>query len=180
MTSNDGDNPYPGMSLAALRALQRAKRMSAETTRVQVGRPPRIDGPRSGHRGRADGLKRDGLNTDNLNRIVRLVDELVDEQGWSGAARQADIQRCWPQIVGPQIAEHARAGALRDGLLVIDTSSTAWATQLRILAPVLQERIDVRLGPGVVTGFDIRGPQAPSWRSGPRTVRGRGPRDTYG
>ncbi|EBV8528738.1 DUF721 domain-containing protein, partial [Streptococcus agalactiae] len=37
------------------------------------------------------------------------------------------------------------------------------------------------LGPGVVTRIEVAGPQAPSWRKGPRTVRGgRGPRDTYG
>ena len=33
---------------------------------------------------------------------------------------------------------------------------------------------------GRVTVFDVRGPQGPSWKKGPRSVRGRGPRDTYG
>jgi predicted nucleic acid-binding Zn ribbon protein len=32
----------------------------------------------------------------------------------------------------------------------------------------------------VVTRLRVQGPAAPSWVHGPRHVRGRGPRDTYG
>src|SRR6266496_2400500 len=36
------------------------------------------------------------------------------------------------------------------------------------------------IGDGFVTKLHIHGPAAPSWNRGPRRVRGRGPRDTYG
>ena len=36
------------------------------------------------------------------------------------------------------------------------------------------------LGGDVVTRLRVVGPTAPNWKKGPRTVRGRGPRDTYG
>ena len=44
----------------------------------------------------------------------------------------------------------------------------------------LIRRVAAGLGDGIVTRMRIHGPSAPSWRRGPRHVRGRGPRDTYG
>jgi predicted nucleic acid-binding Zn ribbon protein len=41
-------------------------------------------------------------------------------------------------------------------------------------------RIADGVGPGVVTKLNVHGPVAPSWAKGPKRVRGRGPRDTYG
>jgi predicted nucleic acid-binding Zn ribbon protein len=64
--------------------------------------------------------------------------------------------------------------------LVLVAESTAWATQLRLLAGRLQARLSAEVGSGVVTRIRVHGPSAPSWRRGPRRVAGRGPRDTYG
>ena len=42
-------------------------------------------------------------------------------------------------------------------------------------------RLNDELGDGTVTVVEVRGPNAPSWKKGLRSVRdGRGPRDTYG
>jgi predicted nucleic acid-binding Zn ribbon protein len=41
-------------------------------------------------------------------------------------------------------------------------------------------RLAERVGPGVVESIVVRGPVQADWRKGPRRVRGRGPRDTYG
>jgi predicted nucleic acid-binding Zn ribbon protein len=65
--------------------------------------------------------------------------------------------------------------------LRIAAESTAWATQLRLLAGTLLARLVAELGPDVVTKLSISGPTGPSWKHGGRSVRGgRGPRDTYG
>jgi predicted nucleic acid-binding Zn ribbon protein len=64
--------------------------------------------------------------------------------------------------------------------LTVRTDSTAWATEVRLLASQVLVRLNAELGDGTVTRIHVLGPQAPSWRHGPRTVRGRGPRDTYG
>ena len=61
------------------------------------------------------------------------------------------------------------------------TDSTAWASQLRLMAPQLLATLNASLGEGTIRRLDIRGPDAPSWKKGLRSVRdGRGPRDTYG
>jgi predicted nucleic acid-binding Zn ribbon protein len=63
----------------------------------------------------------------------------------------------------------------------VRTDSTAWATQLRLLAPTVVRRLNEELGHGTVTAIDVQGPHGPSWKKGRLTSRdGRGPRDTYG
>ena len=86
----------------------------------------------------------------------------------------------WAQIVGADLAGHVTPAAFDDSVLVLQADSTAWATQVRLLLPDLHRTINARVGSGVVERIRIEGPQAPSWTAGPRRVRGRGPRDTYG
>lgn len=86
----------------------------------------------------------------------------------------------WERVVGPEVAAHCRPVKLEGGELTIEATSTAWATQLRLLAGSLLKQIAVQVGHDIVTRLRIHGPAAPSWRRGPRRIRGRGPRDTYG
>ncbi len=87
----------------------------------------------------------------------------------------------WDSIVGREVAQHATPEAFAEGRLVVRTDSTAWATQMRLLAPTVVRRLNEELGDGTVTVIDVAGPQGPTWKRGLRSVRdGRGPRDTYG
>jgi predicted nucleic acid-binding Zn ribbon protein len=83
-------------------------------------------------------------------------------------------------MVGRDVAEHAEPVSFEDGQLVVQAASTAWATELRLLAPALVRRLNDELGAGRVTSVRVLGPQAPSWKRGRLSVRGRGARDTYG
>jgi predicted nucleic acid-binding Zn ribbon protein len=102
------------------------------------------------------------------------------ERGWETDAAVGGVMGRWAAIVGPEVAAHARPLAYDDGELVVGTDSTAWATQIRLLAPTLLARLADELGAGVVRAVTVRGPSAPSWKKGLLAVRGRGPRDTYG
>lgn len=110
----------------------------------------------------------------------RLVGSLATERGWQQRLRTGQVFARWSQLVGVELAEHARPTALRDGELTVQADSTAWATQLRLLQRQLLARIAAGVGDGVVRKLKVAAPAAPSWRHGPRHVRGRGPRDTYG
>jgi len=97
----------------------------------------------------------------------------------------ADLTRAtlfgrWEAIVGPEVAGRCAPTSLIDGELVLQAESTAWATQIRLLAPQLLAKINAELGPRTVLRIRANGPSGPSWRFGTRHVRGRGPRDTYG
>ncbi len=108
------------------------------------------------------------------------VRRLVAERGWEQVSTAAAVLANWPAVVGPEIADHCQPVGLVDGHLVLVAQSSAWATQLRLLRPILLARIAEYAGAGVVGALEVRGPAQPDWPRGPRRVQGRGPRDTYG
>lgn len=109
------------------------------------------------------------------------VERLVTDNGWSADVAVHAVFARWPDIVGQDVAAHCTPTSYSDGNLAIRTDSTAWATQLRLLAPHVVRRMNDELGDGTVLRIDVHGPEAPSWRRGRRSIRGaRGPRDTYG
>jgi predicted nucleic acid-binding Zn ribbon protein len=108
------------------------------------------------------------------------VDRLVDEHGWGPELAGHGVVARWEQVVGADIAAHVWPERYADGELSVRADSTAWATQMRLLAPNLVRRLNEDIGTGTVTRVIVRAPHAPSWRKGQRAVRGRGPRDTYG
>ncbi|QWC86855.1 DUF721 domain-containing protein [Nocardioidaceae bacterium] len=105
---------------------------------------------------------------------------LVAEQGWSTDLRVHGVMARWAGVVGEDIAAHTTPESYDGGRLVVRAESTAWATQLTLLASSLVARLNAELGDGTVTFLEIQGPRGPSWRRGNRRVKGRGPRDTYG
>lgn len=110
----------------------------------------------------------------------RLVSRVAMDRGWSPRLTDATVLGRWPQLAGAEIADHCTPVSLRDGELVLQAESTAWATQLRQLQRQILAKIAAAVGDDVVRRVKIVGPTGPSWRHGPRHVRGRGPRDTYG
>jgi predicted nucleic acid-binding Zn ribbon protein len=106
---------------------------------------------------------------------------LIAEAGWDLAVAIGSLFGRWAQIVGPDLAAHTTPAGLTDGELVVTADSTAWATQLRLLAGDLVRRLNAELGDGTVRRVNVRGPGGPARRPGEWRVRGgRGPRDTYG
>ena len=66
-------------------------------------------------------------------------------------------------------------------VLVVRCDSTAWATNLRLLAPTLVARLNEDLGHGAVKMIKVNGPAGPARRYGPLRAPGStGPGDTYG
>lgn len=113
--------------------------------------------------------------------LDNTIGRLIAEQGWGTDVRVHGVFTRWDQLVGREVAQHCSPEAFADGKLTVRTDSTAWATQMRLLAPTVVRRLNEELGDGTITVIDVLGPTGPSWKRGPRSVRdGRGPRDTYG
>ncbi len=108
-----------------------------------------------------------------------VFDRFLAERGWQLEVSVHSVMGRWPQIVGPELAEHSAPEAFDSGVLVVRTSSTAWATQLRALAPLLVAKLNEIVGDGAVARVDVRGPDAPK-RRGRLRVKGEGPGDTWG
>lgn len=112
--------------------------------------------------------------------LKRTMERLVAEHGWQTEVSVHAMFGRWSSIVGPEIAQHCTPQRFVDGQLQVAADSTAWATQLRMLAPTVVAKLNEQVGDGTVQRITVVGPQAPSWKRGTRSVRGRGPRDTYG
>jgi predicted nucleic acid-binding Zn ribbon protein len=162
----------------AREALRAARAVSAEkaATRAaqQSGRKP------TGARGRRRRWSGAGPDERDPQPFGSLVARVSLDRGWSPRLTDATVLGRWPQLVGAEIADHCTPVSLRDGELVLQAESTAWATQLRTLQRQLLTRLAAAVGRDVVKRIRVVGPSGPSWRHGPRTVRGRGPRDTDG
>ena len=113
--------------------------------------------------------------------ISAVLGRLSQERGWDDRISAQRVFTDWASIVGAEVAQHSKVVGYEDAIVHIETDSTAWATQLRLLAPRIVAKLNDELGDGAVLRIDVRGPQQPSWIKGRRTIRGaRGPRDTYG
>lgn len=111
--------------------------------------------------------------------IADAVQQVSTQLGWDTPLTQGKVLADWPEIVGPSLAEHTQP--LFDGsTLVIRCSSTAWASTLTFMRAKIADLLAQRYPEIHVEEIICRGPDAPSWKKGRRSIPGRGPRDTYG
>ena len=113
-------------------------------------------------------------------RLGAVWETYVRNFGLGKLLDEGKLKADWEQIVGSQVAQHAQVESIKDGDVVLRCDSTRWASELRNLIPQLMGLIEDHAGSVVIKRLIVLGPQVPSWKYGPRTVKGRGPRDTYG
>ena len=119
-------------------------------------------------------------NTDPQS-IQSILSEVISNRNWSKGVAEGSLFSDWKMIVGDEIAEHTTPISLVDGKLTIQSSSTAWSTQMRLMKNDLLKTISTTAPGALVEELIFIGPNAPSWKRGLRSIRGaRGPRDTYG
>jgi predicted nucleic acid-binding Zn ribbon protein len=144
----------------------------------EAGRPG--SPPAAAGRPEGAGTGRGRPRRDDPQLLGHAIGGLLDEHGWQQRAAIGSVFGRWGEIVGADLAAHTRPDAFTDGELAVVADSTAWATQVRLLAPQLVRRLNAELGDGTVRRVWVRGPAPPRQRGGWRVPGGRGPRDTYG
>lgn len=172
------DRPAPaeptGVDLARV-ALRAAKEQSrARGAAAGAQRQARRGG------GLRSSARRDGRDPQPLGAAVR---DLITERGWEAPAAVGGVMGRWPQLVGAEVAQHCAPQRYDEERreLTVRCDSTAWATQLRLLAPRLVARLNEDLGQDTVRAIKVRGPEAPVTPGGRLRAPGsRGPGDTYG
>lgn len=178
MTDVDPAEPAPGESPAPVRKPDDPMRLARELA----------DGYRSANPGSVPRRRRRGQrpvprrgDRDDAMPLAAALGDLVDQQGWTDQLAASRVFTDWASIVGPDIAQHSLVDGFADQVVSVRADSSAWRKELQLLAPRIVARLNEELGQGSVMRIDVRGPEAPSWKHGKRTVRGgRGPRDTYG
>jgi predicted nucleic acid-binding Zn ribbon protein len=179
--ASEPEHDLTGLDLA--RSIAAAYRGSGQRRRAGAAPPPKPGETFFGRRrqtlfdAQASGAHPDERDPQTLDVSVA---RLVAERGWRTDVAVHGVFSRWDRIVGSEVAAHCTPERYVDTELTVRADSTAWATQVRLLAAQVLVRLNAELGDGTVTRIHVEGPQPPSWRHGPRSVRGRGPRDTYG
>jgi predicted nucleic acid-binding Zn ribbon protein len=176
----DPDEPTTPDPEHAPDGLELARTLARVTARSTPGRKSAVrrTTDRTPRTGRVSGAHPDDRDPQPLDAALTRV---VDDHGWQVDLKVASMFARWAELVGAEVGSHSRAESFADGKLVVRTDSSAWATQLKLLAPKVVRRLNEDLGHGTVAVIEVLGPHAPSWKHGTRSVRdGRGPRDTYG
>jgi predicted nucleic acid-binding Zn ribbon protein len=154
-------------------ALAREKLAQAKADAAKRGQLPRSE-PRR----RSRGARRESGDPQLFGRAIA---ELLAARGWEQSVAVGGVFGRWADIVGPELAAHTKPESFTDGEVVVVADSTAWATQVRLLARTLVRRLNEELGDGTVRSVKVRGPMnAPRPSGGLRVTGSRGPRDTYG
>ena len=77
------------------------------------------------------------------------------ELGLSDPGALSALSARWSEVVGPDVAPHARFRSLRAGVLTVGVDSGPWATQLRFLETTLRERVADVVGADVVQSVRV-------------------------
>jgi predicted nucleic acid-binding Zn ribbon protein len=117
---------------------------------------------------------------DDPQGLGAAIGGLLSDHGWEKRAAMGAVFGSWDEIVGKDVAAHTYPEGFADGELVVVADSTAWATQVRLLAATLVRRLNTDLGDGTVRRVKVRGPTPPKQRGGWRVPGSKGPGDTYG
>lgn len=112
--------------------------------------------------------------------VADVLADLTREAGWNSQLAREDVVRAWDEVAGADTARHTRPVAFSEGTLTVQADSTAWAKQLQLMRAHILSEIVRRFPEAGVDAVRFIGPDVPSWKWGPRTIPGRGPRDTYG
>ena len=136
---------------------------------------------RSNLRKKRDSQPEERRESTDPQQINSILNEIVESRDWRKGIAEGTLFSEWRAIVGDEIADHSNPITMYEGRLTIQTSSTAWSTQLRLMEGDLLRTIQKSSPGALVEELSIIGPHAPSWKRGLRTIRGaQGPRDTFG
>jgi predicted nucleic acid-binding Zn ribbon protein len=88
--------------------------------------------------------------------VAASIDRAAAALGAPRASALHKVFVCWPELVGPAIAAHARPLSLKDGVLTIGVDQPGWATQLRYLEATLLTQLAAAVGEGLVARVELR------------------------
>jgi predicted nucleic acid-binding Zn ribbon protein len=92
---------------------------------------------------RTDPVERRGPDGGPLGAILR---EALDDTALRGGVVLGRLVRRWEAVVGPELARQSTPRGLRDGVLVVASSSQPWAVQVRFLASEIARAVNAEVG----------------------------------
>jgi len=78
--------------------------------------------------------------------LATLLPSVLRELGFDETARVLRIAERWREALGPELADHCRPEALRDGALEVRVASSVWCQQIQLRTPEILESLRRVLG----------------------------------
>lgn len=78
--------------------------------------------------------------------VNSLIETILRNKGLHDTLQRYRAWLFWDEVVGPQIASHARPLRLRDSVLEVRVDQAAWMQQLQLLKPMIVQKLNARLG----------------------------------
>lgn len=92
----------------------------------------------------------------NLSPVASVLGVIAQRFGLSGKLLEHRLQRHWPEMVGDQVAMHARPESIRFKKLHVVTDSSVWIQALMFLKPSLLEKINLMAGESLISDIVLR------------------------
>lgn len=113
--------------------------------------------------------------------LTSIMETMISARGWKEPVAVSSVLSRWDDLMGSYFADHVKPEGFQDGVVTVRCSTTAWATQVKLMRGEILQTFSRELGDGVVQKIVVHGPHTPSWKKGKFVAPyGRGPRDTYG
>lgn len=113
--------------------------------------------------------------------LAFVMETMIGARGWKEPLAVSSVLSRWDELMGAQFAHYVKPEGFQNGVVTVRCSTTAWATQVKLMRGEILQTFTRELGEGVVQKLVVYGPHTPSWKKGKFAVPyGRGPRDTYG
>jgi predicted nucleic acid-binding Zn ribbon protein len=162
------DAPPPGNAASGLAGADLARAALA----AAKARARRLEEGRGAVRGRggygsAPLQRRSGSGPDDRDpqTLEAALSRLLAEAGWEAPAAVGGVIHGWADLVGARIAAHCEPVSFDEGVLTVQTDSSAWATELRNLSGMLLAKLNAALPRSAsITRILVLGPHTPSWR----------------
>ncbi|MDO4241509.1 MAG: DciA family protein [Microbacteriaceae bacterium] len=113
-------------------------------------------------------------------KIGAIIRQNSREMGWTAELAKNEVIARWPDFAGATVAAHTIPLGVQDSVLYVKCDSTLWTLELGRTQSDILTKISAEIPATKIIAIKVQGPSAPSWKHGPRSFPGRGPRDTYG
>ena len=99
----------------------------------------------------------DGVGPKATNSANKLVPAVMKQLGLEQRLQQSQVFYLWADIVGPDIARHAKPVSLRDGKLIVAVDHPVWLQELvRYDKPLILQKVLERVGKKAVRDICFR------------------------
>lgn len=89
--------------------------------------------------------------------LGELVQGGIERIGLKGAVREKKAAAIWKEVVGEKTAAATSIDQVRDGIIYVTCRDSMWASQLHFLRPLIIEKLNEKLGEGVIREVRLSG-----------------------